>query len=144
MGLKLSEVFPIEKLGEYKVHFAKWNQKDHPLDVFARDREEWKGWQQYRGARDDFNRPYIFSLARVYYEEAAWLFGGIYRVVARHEDWYEVELCEKGKAFIGRLKLKSSYGGRLVRVTMESVYEDFEVIEILKEEYQGRPFGGLE
>ena len=43
------------------LHFARWNGENQPLEVWARDKQEWQGWQEYRPARDDFNRPF-FSL----------------------------------------------------------------------------------
>jgi hypothetical protein len=142
--IKLKEVFPLGELKEYKVHFAKWNQHNQPLDVFTKDRQEWQGWQEFRPTRDEFNRPLIFSLARFYHEPATWLFGGIFRVLKRHADHYEVELTEIGAGFIGRLKLRSPYNSRAVRVNMEGQYENFEVVEILPEPYTGRPFPGYE
>lgn len=144
MTIMLKDVFPIKNLDEYKVHFAKWNQKSQPLDVFTKDRREWQGWQEYRPTRDDFNRPLIFSLASFYHEPLTWLFGGVFKVRARHEDRYDVELTEIGAGFIGRLKLRSPYNSRLVRVKMEEQYEKFEVVEILREPYTGRPFPGYE
>ncbi len=144
MALKLSEIFPISNLSDYKVHFAKWNQKNQPLDVFTKDRKEWQGWQEYRPTRDDFNRPLIFSLASFYHEPGTWLFGGIFRVLNRFEDHYEVELTDIGASFIGRLKLWSPYNSRAVRVNMEGQYENFEVVELLRESYAGRPFPGYE
>jgi hypothetical protein len=144
MTIMLKDILPIEEPGDYKVHFAKWNQKNQPLDVFTKDRLEWKGWQEYRATRDDFNRPMIFSLARFYHEPSTWLFGGIFRVLARHEDRYEVEQTDIGEGFIGRLKLRSPYNSRLVRVNMAGQYANFEVPEILREPYTGRPFPGYE
>ena len=120
----LQEILPIVNRAEYKVHFAKWDQKNQPLDVFAKDRREWQRWQEYWPGRDDFNRPLIFSLANFYHEPATWLFGGVFRVLVRHTDRYEVELTDVAAGFIGRLKLRSSYNSRLVRVNMESQYED--------------------
>jgi hypothetical protein len=144
MKIMLKEVVSIEKLNEYKVHFAKWNQRNQPLDVFTKDRREWQGWQEYRKGRNEFNRPLIFSLASFYHEPATWLFGGVFRVLKRHEHRYEVKLTEIGAGFIGRLKLRSPYSARTVRVNMEDQYEDFEVVEILPEPYTGRPFPGYE
>ena len=144
MTIMLSDVLPIANLDEYKVHFAKWNQKNQPLDVFTKDRGEWQGWQEYRPSRDDFNRPLIFSLASFYHEPETWLFGGVFKVLARHEDRYEVELTDIAARFIGRLKLRSPYNFRAVRVNMESQYDGFEVAEILREPYTGRPFPGYE
>lgn len=144
MTIMLNQVFPLENLSDYKVHFAKWNQKNQPLDVFTKDRQEWQGWQEYRPTRDDFNRPMIFALASFYHEPAIWLFGGIFKVLNRYADRYEVKLTNIGAGFIGRLKLWSPYNSRAVRVNMESQYDNFEVTEILREQYTGRPFPGYE
>jgi hypothetical protein len=81
------------------------------LEVSVRDKGEWQGWQEYRPSRNDFNRPYIFSLIQFYHETDIWLFGGVFQVLARHEDRYEVKLLEIGSGFIGCLKLRSSYRG---------------------------------
>jgi len=125
MAIMLKQVLPIENLQDYKVHFAKWNQENQPLDVFTKDRQEWQGWQEYRTGRDEFNRPLIFSLASFYHEQGTWLFGGIYEVLNRFEDRYEVHLTDIGEGFIGRLKLRSPYNSRPVRVNMEGQYESF-------------------
>jgi hypothetical protein len=126
------------------VHFARWNDVDQPLEVWARDKQEWHGWQEYWPGRDDFNRPYIFSLIQFYHETDVWLFGGVFRVLVRHKDRYEVELTEIGKGFIGRLKLLSPYRSRTTRVNFENHYSSFEVQEILRESYSGRAFPGYE
>lgn len=73
------------------------NDRDQPLDVFARDRNEWQGWQEYRPKYNVFNREFIFSFMRFYHENDAWLFGGVYRVIERLQDRYEVELVEDGE-----------------------------------------------
>jgi hypothetical protein len=66
MKIMLRDILPIANLNEDKVHFAKWNQMNQPLDVFTKDRREWQGWQEYWPGRDEFNRPLIFSLANFY------------------------------------------------------------------------------
>jgi hypothetical protein len=144
MTIMLKDVFPLENLQDYKVHFAKWNQKNQPLDVFTKDRREWQRWQEYRPTRDEFNRPMIFSLASFYHEPATWLFGGIFNVLHRYDDRYKVKLTDVGAGLVGRLKLRSPYNFRSVRVNMESQYDHFEVTEILPELYTGRPFPGYE
>lgn len=144
MTIKLHDIWPIERPEEFKVHFARWNQHAEPLEVFVRDRAEWQGWQEYRPTRDEFNRPLIFSVMQFYHETDAWLFGGIYRVLTRHEDRYEVELQQFGRGFIGRLKLRSPYRGRTTRVNFENHYDTFEVLEILREPYTGREFPGYD
>ncbi len=140
----LRDIWPIASPQNYKVHFARWNEEQQPLEVWARDQAEWKTWQEYRPARDDFNRPYIFSLVQFYHEIDIWLFGGIYRVLNRHSDRYEVELTDEGASFLGRLKLHSSYRSRSTRVNFENHYPNLEVQEILREPYSGRVFPGYE
>ena len=142
--LLLKDIWPFKNILDYKVHFGRWNGKHQPLDLWVGDQAEWQGWQEYRPRRDEFNRPYIFSFMHFYSESDAWLFGGIFRVSARHEDRYEVELLEMGKSFIGRLKLGSSYRGRSTRVNFENHYDTFEVLEVLREPYSGQPFPGYE
>jgi hypothetical protein len=41
-----------------KLHCAIWNGEDRPIDVLARDWDEWVGWSRYRGKRDGFNRDF--------------------------------------------------------------------------------------
>jgi hypothetical protein len=74
MTIMLQDIFPLNDLESYKVHFAKWNQHEQPLDVFTKDQKDWKRWQEYRPQRNDFNRPFIFSLASFYHEPNTWLF----------------------------------------------------------------------
>lgn len=144
MTIWLKEIWPIETPADYKVHFARWNRASQPLEVFVRDWDEWQGWQEYRPSRNEFNRPYIFSLAQFYHETDTWLFGGLFRVIARHRDSYGVELLDAGRGHIGRLKLRSSYRGRTTRANFENHYDSFEVQEILRESYSGRQFPGYE
>lgn len=142
--IKLSDIWNIANLEAYKVHFARFNQHSEPLDVYVRDSAEWQTWQEYRPTRNDFNRPFIFSLARFYHEPDTWLFGGVYEVLNRLEDRYEVQLTDQGQGFLGRLKLKSEHRLRSTRVNLENHFTDFEVQEILREPYTGRTFPGFE
>ena len=144
MTIMLRDIWNIENIGDYKIHFARSNGNHQPLEVWARSSEEWQGWQEYRPGRNDFNRPLIFALMQFYHESDSWLFGGVYRVLARHDDRYDVELTELGENFVGRLKLGSPYRNRTTRVRMESHYDSFRVREILREPYTGKPFPGYE
>ena len=140
----LKNIWPFKNVSDYKVHFGRWSGVEEPLDVWVANPRGWEGWQEYRPSRDEFNRPYIFSLMRFYHEPEAWLFGGIFRVSARHKDRYEVELMEIHETFIGRLKVGSSYHARTTRVKFENHYDSFEVLEVLREPYSGQPFPGYE
>ena len=144
MTIQLRDIWPISEPENYKLHFARWNGENEPLEVWARDWEEWKSWQEYRPGRDDFNRPYIFSLIQFYHETDVWLFGGVFRVTQRHPDRYEVELTSQGVSLLGRLKLLSPYRKRSTRVRFENHYPQLEVQEVLREPYSGRAFPGFE
>ena len=95
-------------------------------------------------ALNDFNRQFIFSLIQFYHETDAWLFGGIFRVVARHEDRYEVKLADLGsihRALEAALNLsRANNAGQLRKIAMT----DFSVLEILREPYSGRQFPGYD
>lgn len=142
--IKLTDIWPVENPLDYKVHFASWNGHTEPLDALVRDPDEWRQWQEYRPKTDKFNREFIFSLARVYYEKDSWLFGGVFRVTERLAERYQVELTEQGRPFVRRVKLRSPYRGRMRRVNMEKRLDEFEVLEILREPYSGRAFPGFE
>ena len=144
MTIALSDIWPIANVADYKIHFARWNQHDHPLEVLARDAKAWQGWQEYKAERNEFNRSYIFSLAQFHIETDAWIFGGVFRVIANHGDRYEVELAADRKDFIGRLKLHSGYRSRATRVNFENHYSNLQVLELLPESYSGQPFPGYE
>ena len=147
----LRNIWPIENVDDYKVHFARWNSEIEPLDEWVRDRSAWQGWQEYYPNKNDFNRTFIFSLMKFYHKTDTWLFGGIFRVIALHEDqnrtnghYYEVELTPALRAFIGRLKLHYSFKAMAPRVNLENHYDEFEVAEILREPYSGHNFPGKE
>lgn len=144
MTILLRDIWPISSPNDYKLHFARWNGETQPLEVWVRDKKEWQGWQEYRPKRDDFNRPFIFSLIQFYHEPDIWLFGGVFRVMQRHADRYEVEPSDERAGFLGRLKLRLAYRERATRVKFENHYSGFEVQEILREPFSGRSFPGFE
>lgn len=142
MTIRLADIWPIHEPSLYKLHFARSNGIDQPLDVFVRNREEWQGWQEFRPRNDQFNRRYVFSVIDFYREPDIWLFGGIWEVEERLPDRYVVSLTEQGREFIGRLKLHSPYRQRATRVNFEKRQDEFTVSEILREEYSGLEFPG--
>ena len=140
----LRDIWPIENVADYKVHFGRKSGITEPLDEWVDHRTKWTGWQEWRPNRDEFNRDRIFSLMDFYPETDRWLFGGVFSVVGRPEGRYEVELENLGAEFIGRLKLSSSYRSRPTRVNFENHYNSFVVSEILSEPWSGRTFPGYE
>ena len=128
MSIKLKDIWPIENVGDYKVHFARYNGHNEPLDEWLEDPDNWVYWQAYRPQRNEFNRDFIFTLMRFYPEEDVWLFGGVFRVLADHGygNGYEVELTDHGADFIGRLKIFRAYRNMSSRVKFENHYDDLQ------------------
>lgn len=141
----LPEVLTLDSPADFKVHFARWNGDTQPLEAFVRSEKEWRGWQAYKSPhRNEFNRDYIFSLAQFYHEIDTWIFAGVYQIIDRLPDRYEVKLSDIGLNFSGRLKLYSPYRGRTTRANLENHYKTFEVKEVLRERYSGRRFPGYD
>lgn len=132
---------------QYKVHFAVWNQIKHPIDVLATSQEEWRGWNSWRSATNDFNRDFIFSVAQDKHDPTLWLFGGIWEVLERRPEpqahSYTVALrADLMGPFIRRLWLRHKRSGRNIRQRMESVLPTVTVSSILEEPFAGDPFPG--
>lgn len=130
-----------------KLHCAVFNGERHPIDVLTTDPDEWRGWNSWRGPKDDFNRQFVFSLAQDRHDPTLWLFGGVFEVLARSgvpgERSYTVELREDLMgAFIRRLVVRLTLVGRQRRRTMESCIDAMTVTSILPEPYWGDPFPG--
>jgi hypothetical protein len=142
--IKLSGILKIEKPDDYKAHLADYNQSDEPLDVFVRDRQEWQSWSEYKKAKNDFNRPFIFTLMSFYPEKDTWLFGGIFEVLKRDKSGYKIQLTDQAEEHIGRLKLRYKPLSRQRRLKFDSLYAELVVAEILKERYTGESFAGYE
>ena len=143
MAISLTEIFRFEQRpSEYKLHFARYNRIEQPLDVFVRSRKEWQGWQEFRPKTNQFNRRYIFSVIDFYHETDIWLFGGVWEVMERLPDSYVVSLTGQGRHFVGRLKLHSPYRQRGTRVNLEKRLDEFTASQILREEYSGLDFPG--
>lgn len=130
----------------YQLNLAYWNGYEQPLDLYLQDWNKWVGWNQWRGNKNDFDRQYVFCLIKIPHESNKWLFGGIFRVVKRLEDWadteigYELELVDLHKELIGRLiidfcRLQGTKGRAFL---LEEYYKDFVISEILK-----KPFNGI-
>jgi len=149
MDIKLDDILQFEDPSEYKIHLANWNGNVHPLEVYVRDKEEWRGWNSWRSKNDDFNRRFIFSLMDYYHEKDQWLFGGVFEVVKRFSGkvrtkGYEVRLTDQFQPYVGRLKLSWKRSGRAKARKLENYTDQFVVSEILREEYTGAVFCGYE
>jgi hypothetical protein len=145
MDIKLEDFLKINDIESYKIHFAVWNGEVQPLDVFVRDRDEWKGWNSWKGNKNDFSREYIFSLIRFYPQPEKWMFGGIFKVVERKKDGYVVVLEEQYQEYIGRLVI--DYSGPKARgraFYLEKHYPKLILSQIFEKPYSGEVFCGYE
>lgn len=143
MVIAVSEIINLNNLKAYKNPFAVSDGRDEPLDVFVRDREEWKGWNSSPKGADDFSRRYIFSLIRYYHHADKWLFGGIFEVIERRPKSYKVALVDDSKEYIGRLLIHyrdPGYRGRAFY--LEKHFAKLEVSQIFEETYGGEAFCG--
>ena len=68
-----------------------------------------------------------------YPERDTWLFGGIFEVMERHKDRYQVLLTHVCEEYIGRLKIYYPYLDRDTRPNLEKHYGKLEVAEILRD-----------
>ena len=148
MALMLSDILHFDDYRNYKIHAARWNQRDQPLDTFVDSWDRWVGWNNYRTDKNDFNRQNIFSLMAFYPERDIWLFGGIFKVLGDkgipHSHSYRISLLELHDNLIGRLKIRFPHSARQKSLRMERSIDRMEVAEILKEKYSGEVFCGYE
>lgn len=140
-SLPLSFVIRIEDPLQYKLHVARWNGHEQPLDVYLRDKDEWFAWNEYGEEKDEFDREYVFSIIDVYHETDSWLFGGIFRVIRRdatpHAFNYVVEEIPDYSELVGRLKIRMPRPPRGRAYRLERLLPSMEVAEVLSVPYSG-------
>ena len=67
--IRVGDIFPIENQDDYKIHFAVWNQKEQPLNVFLSSVAEFQAWNEHKGKSNLWTKKYIFSLVDFYHEK---------------------------------------------------------------------------
>ena len=128
------------------MHLACRNEDGiNPLDQYVARREKWIGWNEWKGAKNDWTREYILALMEFYPRRDTWLFGGVFRVLERGAERYDLEEVERFSKFEGRLLFSfHRYQGMRGRAYyLESYLEKLEVREILPERYSGEAFCGF-
>lgn len=143
--IKLTDIIRISDPEQYKLHLACTNADgERPLDVFVADFNEWIGWNEWKGSREDWTRDYIISLVEFYPQPDAWLFGGIFKVIERYSDRYRLEEVTEFKKYIGRLLLSfHRYQGMRGRAFyLENHLDELNVREIFASPYGGEAFPG--
>lgn len=148
MEIQLTDLLTLGKPTLYKLHLARFNGADQPLDVFLRSRADWDGWNAWRGTKNDFSRPFIFSLIDFYREKDTWLFGGVYEVLSRsvvvRGHGYEIAALPGFEPFVGRLKVRLKRPKRGRAFNFENHFPGMTVGEILPVPYSGEPFRGYD
>lgn len=147
-NIAVTKVIKILEPNKFKLHAARWNGGDQPLDVYVRNKSEWFGWNTWRSTKNEFTREYIFSLIDFYPESNMWLFGGIFKVTKRNNipnsHSYEIEELDEYSDYVGRLKVKLKKPSRGRAFYLENHINKMQVSEILKRPYSGEAFPGYE
>lgn len=146
--IPITQLIKIDEPRKFKLHAARWNGVDQPLDVYVRDKNEWFHWNTWRNNKDEFSKQYIFSLIDFYTETNMWLFGGIYEVIKRNNvpksHSYEIKEIVEYSAYVGRLKIKLEKPSRGRAFLLENHLNKMIIAEILKQPYSGAIFPGYE
>jgi len=147
--MSISNLLNITNPEHYKLHVARHNQIDQPLDVFIRDKDEWNNWNCWISHKHEFNRQFILALINFYPQQDTWLYGGIYEVMgfkdghdhkSRHCFAYNSVLTEQGKSYIGRLKVHLPMRVRGRVFNLEHRISNVKIQEITPQPYLGAPF----
>jgi hypothetical protein len=153
--IMLTDLIKIDDPTQYKLHLGcKGPNKTPPLEEYATDRANWLAWNRWRGTKNDWNKNFIFSFIQFHHITNAWLFGGVFRVIARHDpgptgensEGYDLEWVEDFEKYEGRLICKSSSlqgrRGQGRAFLLEPHLIKFEVLQILPTKYDGTEFPG--
>lgn len=117
-----------------KVHLARYNGTERPLDVFIQGTfDEWQSWQEGR----NFGREFVVSLIQAG-NPTRWLFAGLFRTkgyqerqVPRFHYFYDLERIPAAEEWVGRLYLSSIYKQRNSYPLGETLADDLLVTELL-------------
>lgn len=129
-----------------KVHLARYNQIDQPLDVYKRG--EFDDWQRWQNGHN-FKRPLVVSLIQ---DSGAtrWMFAGLFRQMGftLYDDkpkggyFYDLERVNSTAELEGRLFCTSVYKQRASYLLGETLAQDLDVVEILPEKISVGTFPG--
>lgn len=128
-----------------KIHFARFNQYEHPLDVFIDGKfDEWQCWQ---GGRN-FQREFVLSFVQAG-TTTSWLFVGLYRVKGyeavqkpQFHYVYDLERVQSCEDIVGRLYATSPYTKRNSYLLGETLAPDLVVHHILPDRLSIQDFPG--
>ena len=148
--LKIYDIFQLEDSTKYKLHLGGYNGEWNPLDLYIKDENEWKYWNEWRNPKtwkNEWNRDFIFSLIEFYPKPNTWLFGGIFKVTDRpNKKNYVIEEVEKYRKYDGKLLLNFEryLGMRGRSFLLEGYIESITVNQIFEYKYSGEVFPGFD
>ncbi|MGY6517197.1 MAG: GIY-YIG nuclease family protein [Lysobacteraceae bacterium] len=138
---------PSFDLSQAKLHMARWNGFEDPMDLYLQGRFD--EWQEHQTGRN-FKRPLVVGLIQAR-QANQWLFAGLFRSLGYVEDRsmdrlhyrYQLERVPSTVEFEGRLFLRSGYKSRSSYLRGETLADDLEVAELLPERVSLRHFPGF-
>lgn len=130
-----------------KVHLARHNKIEAPMDVYLQGRfDEWQRWQIQR----NFEREWVVSLVQDKVVNTRWLFAGLFRSegYVHHPApdphfMYNLIRVPSTVEFEGRLFLRSRYKERQTYVYGETVAQDLTLEQLLPERLSIGQFPGF-
>jgi len=129
-----------------KVHLARYNGNERPLDVFLEGEFDW--WQRWQ-TRRNFQREFVVSMVNAG-SPTRWLYAGLFRSLGYVQEtdpkthyFYDLERVASCEAWVGRLFLTSRYTERHSYPRGETLAEDLEVSELLPERLSISDFPGF-
>lgn len=129
-----------------KVHLARYNGNERPLDVFLEGKFDW--WQRWQTKRN-FQREFVVSLVNTG-SPTRWLYAGLFRSIDYVEEadpkphyFYTLERVPSCEEWVGRLYLESVYTGRPSYLRGETLANDLTVVELLPERLSIADFPGF-
>lgn len=141
----LQQLEPSLKPKDTKIHLARFNGSERPIDVFIEGRfDDWQSWQ----SRRNFSRRFVLSLIDV--GAGRWLYAGLFRSLGCEDDshpvphvMYNLERVESTDEFSGRLFVTSVYKERTSYLYGETLAEDLAISELLPERVSFGRFPGF-
>lgn len=129
-----------------KVHLARNNGNEEPLDVFLDGGfDDWQRWQNKR----NFQREFVVSLVQAG-SPTRWLFVGLFRSIDYEEEhtpklhyYYNLTRVPSAEEWVGRLYLSSVYTERASYPRGETLAEDLTITELMPERLSIGKFPGF-
>ncbi len=133
----LQTLLPELTPSEAKVHLAKFNGQDDPLDVYVSGTfDEWQEWQSQK----NFKRRFVVSLIRAGHLQR-WLYAGMFTVegyepLKVRSGWdkafyrYRLSRIAVTDEYAGRMYVHSNYKSRAAYLKGETLVDDLRIQEI--------------